>query len=87
MPTLTRVDLRVNVSARFNATYSSSHIAAAIYRSHLTRVDLRVNVSARFNAAGDCTEVVCVGQDVTATNAARGRQAELEQQIAELGGN
>ena len=40
-----------------------------------------MNVSARFNAAGVCTEVVCVGQDVTATNAARGRQAELEQQM------
>jgi hypothetical protein len=25
--------------------------------------------------------VVCVGLDVTATNAARGRQAELEQQM------
>ena len=44
-------------------------------------MDLRVNVSARFNAAGVCTGVVCVGLDVTATNAARGRQAELEQQM------
>ena len=35
------------------------------------RVDLRVNISARFNAAGACTGVVCVGRDVTATNAAR----------------
>jgi len=45
------------------------------------RVDLRVNVSARFNEQGKCTGVVCVGLDVTATNAARGRRAELEQQM------
>uniref|UniRef100_A0A6T7PT39 non-specific serine/threonine protein kinase n=1 Tax=Hanusia phi TaxID=3032 RepID=A0A6T7PT39_9CRYP len=54
---------------------------AADYPANQRRVDLRVNVTARFSPSGNCSGLVCLGQDITATNAARGRQAELEQQM------
>eukprot|EP00291_Cryptomonas_curvata_P010959 CAMPEP_0172189710 /NCGR_PEP_ID=MMETSP1050-20130122/22680_1 /TAXON_ID=233186 /ORGANISM="Cryptomonas curvata, Strain CCAP979/52" /LENGTH=1077 /DNA_ID=CAMNT_0012864445 /DNA_START=77 /DNA_END=3307 /DNA_ORIENTATION=+ len=47
-------------------------------------VDLLVSGSARHDSAGACLGVVFVGQDVTATNVSRGKQAQLDVQLQQV---
>mmetsp|Transcript_5034 Transcript_5034/g.16073 ORF Transcript_5034/g.16073 Transcript_5034/m.16073 type:complete len:1323 (+) Transcript_5034:147-4115(+) len=47
-------------------------------------VDLLVSASPRYDTAGSCVGVVFVGQDVTATNLTRGKQAQLDVQLQQV---